>query len=161
MQEQEIPHEHWCSICKRVEGCEDKFCRRQVWTVCVRPECKKLYEAATVHVYTSETYLPCCGRSRFETPGDRMTVDLTGVTCPGRPAELPQTDFPADAGYHHAKPNFVSQPAFVVVGAAPASITWAGASVKPRCVHGNLINEPCSKCEDEAAASRAPAAFNA
>lgn len=85
-----IPHEHWCSVCKRPEACEDAFCERPLWHVCSdRPHCQQIYANATVHVYTEQEILPCCGISKFMTPqGDRMTTDPARVTCrrPGEPA---------------------------------------------------------------------------
>lgn len=83
MESKQVPHEHWCTVCKRPEGCEDKFCQRTLWDVCERPECQKIYKAATVHRYTDTQILPCCGLSVFHTPGDRMTTDPTRVTCKG------------------------------------------------------------------------------
>jgi len=85
MEKKTIPHEHLCTVCKRPEGCEEVFCDRPLWDVCsTRPECQQIYIKATVHRYTDGDTLPCCERRRVETPGDRMTTDLSRVTCKGK-----------------------------------------------------------------------------
>lgn len=85
MEEHEIPHEHKCSVCKKVIGCDVKYCDRPYWHVCDGPACQKIYESATVHRATDLDILPCCGVAKNATPqGDRMSTDPTRVTCKGK-----------------------------------------------------------------------------
>jgi len=100
--ERVIPHEHSCTVCKKVDGCDNKSCQRTDWDVCESAECRRIAAAATVHRYTESETLPCCGVPRKSTPiGDRMSSDPRRITCAGPPKSNPADtgdEVPTNAG---------------------------------------------------------------
>jgi hypothetical protein len=152
MEKKTIPHEHFCTVCKRPEACEEIFCKRDLWDVCGRPACLEVHANATVHIFTETDTLPCCGKLRTATPGDRMTTDPSKVTCGFEHFE--PEDAPAPEGWRKEQRAKSEEPRPASLFPLPSLEDAAREPVTP----GHVLGCLCWKCEPPRDADdRAPA----
>lgn len=81
-----IPHEHVCYICGKLDGCTDEHCERsRLGHPCGKKSCQAEAKAGVVHLMGAnpKAELGCCKKLPNQTPRrDRMVGDPTRVTCP-------------------------------------------------------------------------------